>query len=96
MSSEQIILSDADYRRLGGDPETGGRIERGDGMAIHPQRLTDGTWALAPVALQSATPEAAAFLRTLTPQQVDDSAFQWRADLAAEAQPLAAAPKVKR
>lgn len=84
--SQQIILSDADYRRLGGTP--GHRIERGDGMAIHPQKLTDGTWALAPVALGSATPEAAAFLRTLPIREVADSEFQWRVD--AEAQPLRA------
>ncbi len=81
MSSEQIILTEADYQALG---EVGERIEGKPSLAIHPMRLTDGTYALSPGALSSATSAQRAFLDLLPKRQVEHSEFQWVADAAAE------------
>lgn len=81
MSTEQIILSEEDYRALGGEP--GERIDAKTRRAIQPMALTDGTFALSLAALGSATDEQRQFLITLPTRPVAHEEYQWVAEEAA-------------
>lgn len=86
MSAEQIILSAADIRALGGDPDRLEPIATGPATAIRPIALVGkfaGKFALAPAALGAATAEQVRYLGRLPRQQVEDIERKWVADEAA-------------
>lgn len=75
--TEQIILTADDVQAIGGDPQALVAIPTGEGTAILPVALTDGTWALSLEAAASATEEQRAVLDTLPTRDVVQSEFQW-------------------
>jgi len=84
MSAEQIILTAADFRALGGDPTKPGPIPTGEHTAILPIALTgqyEGKFALAPTV--KATKAQAAILAKLPRATIADSDRKWVADEAA-------------
>jgi len=87
MSTEQIILTAADFRALGGDPANPGPIPTGEFTAILPIALSgqyEGKFALCPTV--KATEAQAAILAKLPRATIADSDRKWVADEAARVQ----------
>lgn len=72
-----FILSDNDVTALGGDPVSNPPIPGRDRLAIRPEALEVGGFALPLVARDSATPAQEAVLDGLPQRDVAIEEFQW-------------------